>query len=177
MSIRNLLGLPPRQGGVGPGETEIVRRITRELAAVEPDQARYLAAFAFILSRVARADAGISATETREMERTVAFWGALSPAQAVLVVEIAKAQSTVLAATDLEQVICQFKSLSLPVQRQELLHCLFAVSQADDAITGIEEALAREIASQLGLSEREYLDIRTSYLDRRTPQRGVPNAR
>jgi uncharacterized tellurite resistance protein B-like protein len=143
---------------------------------LEPDQARYLAAFAFILSRVARADAGISASETREMERTVAFWGGLSAAQAVLVVEIAKAQSTVLVATDLEQVIQQFKSLSMPVQRQELLHCLFAVSQADDAITGVEEALARQIASQLGLSERDYLDIRSSYLDRRTAQRGVSNA-
>ena len=38
------------------GDTETVRAIVRELEALPPERARYVAAFAFILARVAHAD-------------------------------------------------------------------------------------------------------------------------
>jgi hypothetical protein len=45
-------------------ETETVRKIVRELDAMPPEEARYIAAFAYILSRVARSDMNVSAVET-----------------------------------------------------------------------------------------------------------------
>jgi uncharacterized tellurite resistance protein B-like protein len=151
-----------------------VRRIVKQLSTLEPDRARYLAAFAYILSRVAHADADISPAETREMERTIELWGGLSPAQAVLVVEIAKAQSSLFGATEDYLVTRQFKSLALPVQRQELLHCLFAVSAADETISSAEETLIRQIASELDLSDRDYLDIRSTYNHKRAVLKDLP---
>ena len=51
----------------GPGDTETVRRIVHELDKLDPERARYLAAFAYVLSRVAGADLHISAVETTSM--------------------------------------------------------------------------------------------------------------
>ncbi len=44
----------------GLGETKTVRKIVRQLDQLAPDQARYVATFAYILGRVARADLLIS---------------------------------------------------------------------------------------------------------------------
>lgn len=174
MDIRKLLGLQPREDAGREGDTKTVRRIVAELEAMEPDRARYLAAFAFILSRVAHADSHVDTGETGEMERMVARWGGLSPAQAVLVVQIAKAQSSLFGATEDFLVTRQFKSMSTPAQREELLHCLFAVSAADDSISNVEEAAVRQIASELGLPDREYLAIRCSYNDKRDVLKNFP---
>jgi uncharacterized tellurite resistance protein B-like protein len=87
-----------------------------------------------------------------------------------LVVQIAKSTSRVLGTAEDLQVSEQFKWLSLPVQRQELLHCLFAVSAADSGISGVEEALIRKIAVELGLSEPDFDDVRSSYRKKRQSQ-------
>src|SRR4030095_11944574 len=120
------------------GDTETVRRITAELDAMEPEKARYLAALAFVLARVAHADFNVSAEETRSMEEIVQRYGCVSQAQAVLVVQIAKSQAALFGATEDFLVTRQFRVMSTPQQREELLHCLFAVSAADDSISSLE---------------------------------------
>src|SRR6185503_14010051 len=72
-------------GGAGAAstpETESVREIVRALDRLEPDRARFLAAFAYILGRVARADLVISEAESGEMERLLVQQGGLAPEQA-----------------------------------------------------------------------------------------------
>lgn len=173
MFIRKLLGLEPR--AAGPAEdTNTVRRIVQELEALEPARARYLAAFAFILSRVAHADAHVSAEETQAMERIVRQWGGISEAQSVLVVQIAKTQSSLLGATEDFLVTRQFKSIATPAQREELLHCLFAVSAADESISSAEEALVRQVASELDVADRDFLGIRSRYSDKRAVLKNLP---
>ena len=144
-----------------------MRRIARELEALEPERARYLAAFAFVLTRVANADAQVSDDETRSMESIVMRYGGLSQAQAVLVVQIAKTQASLFGATEDFLVTRQFKEMATPAQREELLHCLFAVSAADDSISGAEETLVRQIASELGLAAQDFLAVRSHYNDKR----------
>lgn len=85
---------------LGPDETETVRRIVQHLDGLEPARARYIAAFAYILSRVARADMNISEVETREMERQVTKLSGLPAEEAVLVVQIAKTQATLFGGTE-----------------------------------------------------------------------------
>ena len=66
--LKQLLGLEGKseklEKGRESGDTDTVRRIVAELEAIEPKRARYLAAFAYILGRVAHADLDISAEET-----------------------------------------------------------------------------------------------------------------
>ncbi|HEX9668473.1 MAG TPA: hypothetical protein VGC93_03210, partial [Thermoanaerobaculia bacterium] len=70
------------------GETDTVREIVRRLEALPPERARYVAAFAYVLARVAHADLAISEEETLRMERVLVERGHLPEAQAVLAVAI-----------------------------------------------------------------------------------------
>ena len=81
-------------------DTETVRRIVGELDRLDPDEARYLASFAFVLARVAYSDSEISRDESRRMEHIVRDVGGLSEAQAVLVVQIAKSQQLLKGGTE-----------------------------------------------------------------------------
>ena len=60
-----------RQPSDSSNETDTVRKIVHQLDQLPPERARYVAAFAYLLSRVARADMNISAEETAET--TVVF--------------------------------------------------------------------------------------------------------
>ena len=150
------------------GQTETVRKIVRELDALPPERARFIAAFAYVLSRVANADLEICEDETRKLEEIVCRFGHLPEEQAVLVVQIAKSQNRLFGGTENFQVTREFKELSTSEQRHDLVDCLFAVSAADGSISGEEELQVRQIAEELDLSHREYVEIRSAYNDRRS---------
>ncbi len=176
MDLLRILGLG---GSAGPapagGDSETLRKITRALEAMDPEKARYLASFAFVLSRVANADLEISDAETREMERAVRRWGNLPEEQAILVVQIAKSQSRLFGGTENFPLTKLFKEMATPAQREELLHCLFAVSAADDSISTVEENEIWKIATELGITHAEYVAIRSAYRDRRQVLRDLPS--
>jgi len=57
MSLYRFLGLGKQTDSETlPTETETVRKITKALDQMDPQQARYIAIFAYILGRVAHAD-------------------------------------------------------------------------------------------------------------------------
>src|SRR6266850_8364530 len=102
MSILTLLGYDPARTATphDSAETETVRKIVAALDRLEPDRARHIAVFAYILSRVARADLVISEAETRAMESIVEEAGELTPEQAILVVQMAKTQAILFGGTE-----------------------------------------------------------------------------
>jgi uncharacterized tellurite resistance protein B-like protein len=161
-------------GGIGTSEESetaadagAIRRIVDRLEALEPESARFIASFAYILSRVANADREISAEETAAMERIVRKLGHLPDEQAILVVQIAKSQNRLFGGTENFIVTREFRDFATREQKEELLDCLFAVSASDDTISSIEEAQIRQIASELGFSHREYVETRLAYSDKR----------
>lgn len=149
-------------------DTETVRRITRELDLLDVDEARYLAAFAFVLARVANSDMEISEEEIRRMEEVVRDVGGLSGAQAVLVVQIAKSQQLLKGGTENYLVTREFNKISDREQKERLLHCLFEVSAADDSISLAEESEVRKIAAELKFDHREFSAIRSRYNAKRS---------
>ena len=179
-SLLRLLGIG---GGESPkksddvGDTETVRRIAKELEAIEPERARYIAAFAYVLGRVAYADRDISEDETIVMTHLVTELGKIPEEQAALVVEIAKGQNELFGGTENFLVTREFRDLSSREQREELLHCLFAVAAADDSITSDEEAQVRQIASEIGLDQKEFVNVRSAYNDKREVVRMMKNKR
>jgi uncharacterized tellurite resistance protein B-like protein len=161
---RSLLGI---EGGPDPGapETRVVRKIVSELDHLPPDQATFVAVFAALLSRVARADLSISEAETRAMERIVVEHGALPEEQAIIVVQMAKTQNLLFGGTDNFSITQEWNRIADRERKLALLDCLFAVSAADRTISNMEDKVIRQIADEMLLEHGDYIDVRTRYRD------------
>ncbi|MCI0423634.1 MAG: TerB family tellurite resistance protein [Acidobacteria bacterium] len=167
MSIWDLFRVEPKQRppSASVAETESVRRITNVLDQMEADRARFIAAFAYILSRVARSDQDVSAEETRAMERIVAEQGDFAEEQGIIVVQMAKMQNTLFSGIEDYVVTREFNGIATREQKMRLLHCLFAVSAANHSISNVEDATIRQIAKELKLAHKDFIDVRLHYRD------------
>lgn len=145
--------------------TETVRKIVEALDRLEPSRARYVAAFAYLLSRVAYADQNISPEETHRMERIVMERGSLPEEQAILVVQMAKTQSLLFSGTENFLVGREFGALASREQKLALLHCLYSVCSADKSISTVEDNEINKISRELQLSHPEFIAVRMDYRD------------
>ena len=162
MSILKWLGFSERPEA-SRGDAGAVRRIADALDRIEPGRARYLAAFAYLLGRVACADRDVSADETGVMERIVAERGHLPEEQAVLVVQIAKSQNLLFGGTEDFLVAREFDQMATREQKLGLLDCLYAVSAADQSITVLEDNEISRIAQTLKLEHSDLVRARLAY--------------
>jgi len=144
-------------------ETATARRIVARLEALPREEARYLACFAYVMSRAANADFDISTDETTLMERFAVELGGLDEAQAVLVVEMAKLQARTQGSTEDFVVTREFRSISTPEQRLALVRCCFAIEAADGSITAEEASAVNEIARELDVERDEVNRIRAEF--------------
>ena len=164
MSIWRFFSLQKEDSeGGSAAETETVRKIVKALDLLAPERARFLAAFAYILSRVAHADLDISEEETRKMEGIVTELGSLPVEQAVVVVQMAKTQSLLFGETENFLVTREFNKLATREQKIRLLECLFAVSSSDESISTRENSEIRLIARELLLDHKDLVAVRSSY--------------
>lgn len=165
MSIWRLLGQEKHKiiRQAPPAETETVRKIVDALEGMDPERARYVAAFAYLLSRVAYADRHITAEETREMEHIVMERGGLPEEQAILVVQMAKTQNRLFGGTENFLVTKEFNDMATRDQKLALLHCLYAVCASDRVVTTKEDNEIRTISQELLLTHQDFIDVRYSY--------------
>lgn len=166
MSLLRFLGLGPgvSQSGAG-GETETVRRVVGALERLDPDTARHVARFAYVLGRVAGADRGVSSEETRAMERLVMERGGLAEEQAILVVQIAKSQHALFGATEDYLVTREFASSATREQKLALLDCCMALAAVDADVSSPEDHAVRGVARELGLTHADFIAARSAYRD------------
>jgi uncharacterized tellurite resistance protein B-like protein len=150
-------------GGLDARDTETVRRIAGQLDALPVDRARFLAAFAYILTRAAAADMDISHTEARAIEQLVAEHGDLPEAQAILVAQIARNQSLLYSGTEDYLVTRQFRELASEADRLALLRCCYIVGAADDTITAQESDTLQQIAKELDVERDAVNQIRNEF--------------
>ena len=134
-----------------------------KLDHLEPERARFVAAFAFVLSRVAGADMRVSTDETRAMEQIVMEYGGLSEEQSILVVQMAKNQNLLFGGTENYLVTRELNRIASRDQKKAIIDCLFAVSAADDSISSVEGNVIREITDQLKLEHKDYIESRSKY--------------
>jgi len=143
-----------------------LREALEALDHLEPDRARFLAAFAYLLGRVAHADQHVSGDETRVMETLVREQGDVSPEQAMLVVQLAKTSNLLFGGTANYLVAREFSALASYEQKVALMRCLFAVSDTDAAISTLEEGEIHRIANELRIEHADLTAIRISYRGR-----------
>jgi uncharacterized tellurite resistance protein B-like protein len=165
MSLRELLGFGASEPSERGSETAAVRKILEALDKLDRGTARYLAAFAYILGRVAYADRDVSAAETTAMERIVMEQGALPEEQAAIVVQIAKTQNLLFGGTEDFLVTREFDRIASHEQKLTLLACLFAVSAADNSISTVEDNEIRRVAVELRIDHPDFIEARSRYRD------------
>jgi uncharacterized tellurite resistance protein B-like protein len=144
-------------------ETETVRKIVQALDRLEPERARFIAGFAYLLGRAARADLNISLKETQTMERILVERGGLPEEQAIIVVQMAKTQNMFFGGTENYLVSREFKEISSHEEKLALLDCLFAVAASEELISTIEDNEISQIADELRIEHRDFISVRSKY--------------
>jgi uncharacterized tellurite resistance protein B-like protein len=137
--------------------------IERALTGLDPAEARYLACFAYILHRIARADHEITDDESVLIERMVAERSHLPPEQASLVVRIARAEGLRHGGTEDFIVTREFARVASREQKLALLECLFAISASDQSIRTVEDNEIRRVASEIKLDHQDYIQVRSAH--------------
>ena len=166
-SLRSWLGLEtPETQEFAP-----LRETLDALDHLEPERARYLAAFAYLLGRIAHADHVVSPEETSAMETLVREQGQLSLEQAMVVVQLAKTSNRMFGGTANFLIAREFAALATYDQKLALMRCLFAVSSTDQAISTAEETELHRIAKELLIDPPDLLALRLAH------QRHLPGMR
>ncbi len=164
-SIRAWLGVdvPEKQTVAEKQKFAPLRETLDALDHLEPDRARYLAAFAYLLGRVAHADQHVSPEETSAMEALVREQVHLSQDQTMVVVQLAKTSNLLFGGTANFLVAREFSKLATQEQKLALMRCLFAVSAADEAISMAEERELHKIAKELGIDRSNLVALRVAH--------------
>lgn len=151
-------------GDVAPeAEPAPLRDLLGALDRLEPARAQYLARFAYLLGRVARADDHVSAEETRVMEALVMEHGSLTADQAMLVVGLAKSSSVMFGLSSDFAVTQEFTDSTTYEERLSLAKCLFAVAASDERISIEEEAEVHRITNHLRIERPDLIAIRLQH--------------
>jgi uncharacterized tellurite resistance protein B-like protein len=172
-SLLRFLGLAHEQTGDERAPSS-VRRIAGELERLDPESARFLAAFACVLARVAGADLRIEDDERAEMERRLTAVAELSPEEARIAIRIARAAVLDTGATENYLVTREFRRGSTRAQRLRLLECLFEVAAADGTISSEESREILAVAEELGFARSEVAALRTRWRDRLSELQSLP---
>jgi uncharacterized tellurite resistance protein B-like protein len=159
-SILSFLGFTP---GPELTDSDSIQQIAAELDRLEPGQARYIAGFAFVLSRLAAADDVITPDEARVMERLVQQKTELPPEQAALVIEMATRQQRLFGATDDFLVTRELQRNTSYEQRLHLVECLFALAATDDRIRAEEGNEIARIARELRIEQTDLARLRNQH--------------
>lgn len=158
-SIRAWLGVDaPEKQDFAP-----LRETLEALDHLEPERARHLAAFAYLLGRVAHADLQVTPEETAAMEALVLRHGQLSQDQAMVVVQLAKTSNLLFGGTANVLVAREFLQLATHEQRLALMHCLFALSATDETISLAEEGEIHRIANELRIEHADLVALRVAH--------------
>lgn len=161
MSIRKWFGLP--DDSPGSGDAEVLRKIAQALESMPEERARFIAAFAYVLGRVAYADRVVDELETHTMEQLVAEKTGLTEAQAVLAVQVAKSQAQLFGGTDDFVVTRTLKDSASRQQKMAILDCLFAVAASEGGVATVEDTEISQIASELGLEHAAFIEVKSRY--------------
>ena len=133
------------------------------LSNVPPEEARRVAAFAYLLSRVAHADHEISDAEREAMVRLLVDRARLAPDQASIVIGIATSKILHVRGTEDYLVSREVAAQATVEEKRALIDGLYAVCAADGLISTIEDNDVRRVASEIDLEHHDVVEIRARY--------------
>jgi uncharacterized tellurite resistance protein B-like protein len=163
MSLWKWLGIGGDEQPRAP-EFDSLEAIESSLLAVDRSRRRYVACFAYILARSARADQQITDEEAAAMERLLREHAGIPADQAAQAIHLASVQGRRSGGTDDFVVTRKFDSIATHAEKLALIDALFAVTAVDASIVTIEDNEIRRIANELKIEHAEYIGIRSKHL-------------
>jgi uncharacterized tellurite resistance protein B-like protein len=163
VSIWKFLGFDAEPARGASAETESVRKVVEALDHLDETHARYVAAFGYILGRVAHADLKISPEETAAMEGVIRERTGLPESEAIIVIQMAKTRAQLFGGTENFLVTREFDRMATREQKLALLDCLFAVAAAEGHISVAEDNEIKQVSQELHLDHPEFIAVRSQW--------------
>lgn len=176
MSLFRFLGLTST-ASAAHREPESLRELAGRLSAMAPEDARFVAAFAYLLARVAGADLRTKGDEREVIARRLETVAGLGAERANLLAESAISAATAHSASDDHLVARAFRELATLDERLALVRCLYAVAAADDSITTLEDNEIFEIATEIGLGRTDVVALRSEWREQLAVLKALPRER
>ena len=173
MSLLRFLGLRGDAAG-RDAEPDSLVELTARLEGLAADEARLIAAFAYLLARVAGADLRTDDDERASMATRLASFAGLDAEEAALLAEAAVHAADLHGATDDHLVARAFRDATRHDERLRLLRCLYAVAAADDTISTLEDNEIFEIASAIGVGRQDVIALRAEWRSHLGSMKALP---
>ena len=147
----------------GKPDVQALDALEEALSHVPPEEARRVAAFAYLLSRVAHADDEVSEAERGAMVHLLVDRAHLAPDQAAIVIGIATSKIVHVRGTEDYLVSREVAARATVEEKRALIDGLYAVCAADGTISTIEDNDVRRVASEIDLEHHDVVEIRSRY--------------
>lgn len=162
VSLLRYLGLGGRTAG-RDAQPDSIAELSSELESIPPEDARFVAAFAYLLARIAGADLRIDEVEESEIIRHLERFGEIPTERAELLTKSALRMVDSHSSTDDHLVARAFRDMTEAPERLRLLRCLYAVAAADEKISTREDNEIFAVASSIGVLHEQVIALRSEF--------------
>jgi len=176
VSLLRFLGLGPVSAS-SSNEPESLAELTRQLEGLPPAEARFVAAFAYLLARIAGADLRTHEVERHAIAERLAAFAGVDPDRAGLLAAAALRAAGDHGASDDHLVARAFRDISGAEERLRLIRCLYAVAAADEHVSTREDNEIFEVATAIGVPRQDVLALRSEHRERLGALRALPGER
>lgn len=176
MSLLRFLGLGGNTAGRAAEPASLIELGTH-LEALPPEESRFVAAFAYILARIAGVDLHTDDVELAEIARHLEDFGQIAPSQAQILADTAVRIADDHSASDDHLVARAFRDMAETPERIRLLRCLYAVAAADETISTQEDNEIFEVAAEIGVAREQVVALRSEFKQYLGSMKALPTER
>lgn len=176
MSFLRFLGIGRTPKG-RESEPVSLTEIGAELDALPPEEARFMAAFTYLLARIAGADLRTDDVERDSIVQRLETFAKVDHDLARLLAETAIRSAATHDASDDHLVARAFRDISEEPERIRLLRCLYAVAAADENISTLEDNEIFEVAAVIGVRRADVVRLRIEFKEYLGALKALPSER
>lgn len=176
MSLLRFLGLGTVTDGRN-AEPDSLTEIGAHLDSLPPGEARLVAAFAYLLARVAGADLRTEHREREAIAHRLETFAEIDSDRARILADTAIASAGLHGASDNHLVARAFRDMTDRTERLRLLRCLYAVAAADENITTAEDNEIFEVATAIGVEHIDVVTLRSEFKTYLGSMKALPRER
>lgn len=176
MSLLRFLGIG---GATRDRESEpaSLTEIGAQLDALPREEARFVAAFAYLLARIAGADLRTDDVERDSIAHRLETFAEVDHELARLLAETAIRAASTHHASDDHLVARAFRNMTEQPERIRLLRCLYAVAAADGKISTVEDNEIFEVAVAIGVRRADVITLRMEFKEHLGVLKALPSER